>query len=74
MDIQFYTYVGEAGDLQHLLVGESQNGYKISRLCDRTYFPLFSLRRAKKKIMKEFEILTGQKPVEAPFLTPPKEG
>ena len=65
MKIHFYTYCGEAGDLQELLVGVSPSGRKVYQLFTRVgFFHLFNLRRAKKKILKEFEILTGRKSEE----------
>ena len=65
MKINFYTYCGCAGDLQAMLVGVDPGGHKVHRLYSRTGFlSLLSLRRAKKNILREFEILTGKTPVE----------
>lgn len=62
--ISFYTYCGVAGDLQGMLVGSDSTGTKVCKLYNRSIFPLWNLRRAKKKILKEFEILTGKKSTE----------
>lgn len=64
MIIKFHTFVGQAGDLQAMLIGVSQSGQRVSKLYNRAWFPLFNLKQAKKKIMKEFEILTGCTPKE----------
>lgn len=58
--ITFHVHNGLAGDLHQLLVGVDQEGRRISELFDRSTFPLWNLRRAKKKILKQFELLSGQ--------------
>ncbi len=65
MKVKFYTYCGEAGDLQGMIVAEIRGGIKFRRLFTRTgWFALWSLRRAKKKLMNQIELTTGQMPVE----------
>jgi hypothetical protein len=65
MKIKFRIFQGIAGDLQKLLIGESESGLSISRLYNDTgIFRLRNLRRAKKEILKEFELLTGKKTFE----------
>lgn len=59
-EIKFHTYNGLAGDEHELLVGVDQDGRREDELFNRCFFPIWSLRRAKKKIMKRFEIMTGQ--------------
>ena len=65
IQVKFHTYCGLAGDFHMLLVGTTEDGMRCSTLFNRACFRLFNLRRAKKRVMKEIEILTGQKPTEA---------
>ncbi len=65
MNVRFRTYCGLAGDLQELLIGETDCGISESRLYTRVgFFKLYNLRRAKKKILKHLELKTGRKPIE----------
>ena len=60
--MKFYLYTGLAGDYHQLLVGK-KNGVKVSRLYNRVaMFKTFRLRRLKKQLMAEYEILTGDTP------------
>ena len=59
--ISFRTYKGEAGDLHKLLIGTSSEGIESSQLYNYTgVFALFRLRRAKRRICKRLEIITGK--------------
>jgi hypothetical protein len=65
MDVRFKTYCGLAGDLQELLIGEAETGITESELYNCTgLFKLYSMRKAKRKILKRIELLTGRKPKE----------
>jgi len=64
LTVKFHTYCGLAGDEHQLLVGTSNTGQRVSRLYNRCIFPLRNLKRTKKKILKEFELLTGQTSIE----------
>lgn len=65
MEVTFRTYCGEAGDLQELLIGKTDSGYEYSLLIPRTgWFKLYRIRRAKKKILNQLEIITGRTPTE----------
>lgn len=65
INVYFHTYCGEAGDLQELLVARTEQGHHESELFFRYgLFANWNLRRAKHKLMKRIEILTGQKLIE----------
>lgn len=67
MKVTFRTYCGLAGDLQELLIGETAD-YRINRLIPRVgpnWYRLWRMRRAKKAILREFELITGRKHGEA---------
>lgn len=65
MKATFRTYCGLAGDLQELLVAESEQGIEVSRLIPRTgMFRYYRMKRAKKKLLKELELETGKKHTE----------
>ena len=57
--IQWYTYKGEAGDLQTMLVGNlyGQKFYQLYN--DFSPFQL-SFKLAKRKITKKFKVLTSE--------------
>lgn len=65
MKATFRTYHGLAGDLQELLIAKSDSGHEVSKL-----IPLISLfkykrmKKAKRKLLKELELLTGKKHTE----------
>jgi hypothetical protein len=62
MKAKFRTYCGLAGDLQELLIVESQTGIQEMELISRVgFFRHYRMRRAKKRLLKKLEILTGQK-------------
>jgi len=64
MRVQFRTYCGEAGDLQELLIGKNETNLEMSILIPRTgpiWYRLWRMRRAKRSILREFEVLTGIK-------------
>ncbi|HMB30623.1 MAG TPA: hypothetical protein VKN82_02230 [Desulfohalobiaceae bacterium] len=64
--VSFHTYCGLAGDLQGMLVGVDQEGYREDELYTRTgFFYYLSLCRAKRKILRRFELETGQKALES---------
>lgn len=68
MKVQFRTYCGLAGDLQELLIGENETNLEMSKLIPRTgpiWYRLWKMRRAKRFILKEFEVLTGDRHFEA---------
>jgi hypothetical protein len=63
--VQFYfSSAGIAGDPHKLLVAIDVNsGSKIMKSFNRSSpFIIFRLRRLRKKMLKEFEILCGSKP------------
>jgi len=65
MKVNFRNYQGLAGELDTLLICESICGHSISRLYSTQYpFKIFKLRFAKKRLMKEMELLTGKKITE----------
>lgn len=67
MRVQFRTYCGLAGDLQELLIGENEVGQSESVLIPRVgprWFRLCRMRRAKRSILNELEILTGERHYE----------
>jgi len=61
MKVNFRTYRGLAGDLQTLLIGEVPNDIECRLFTDGS---LLSLRYAKRKILKAFELKTGKKHIE----------
>ena len=60
MKIILRTYNGLAGDDHELLIADTEDGARFDTLFNRSWFPLWSLRKAKKKLIKEIEIITGQ--------------
>jgi hypothetical protein len=63
MNIKFRTYCGLAGDLQELLIGETDDGYSESKLIPRTgmaWYRLWRMRRAKRWIINRIELITGR--------------
>jgi len=65
MKVTFKTYCGLAGDLQELLIARSDTGVEESELIDRVgCFRHYKMIRAKKRLMKRLELLTGKKHVE----------
>jgi hypothetical protein len=63
--VNFRLYCGEAGDLQELLIAETDDGNKDSCLIYRVgIFRHFFLRRAKDKLIKRLELETGKKYTE----------
>ena len=62
MKVYFRTYCGLAGDLQELLIGESESGIEESELIPRIgWFRYRKMQRAKRRIMKRLELKTGRK-------------
>ena len=64
MQIKFRTYCGTAGDLQELLIGETNDNYSESILIPRVgpmWWRLWRMRRAKIWIINKIEIKTGRK-------------
>lgn len=67
MEVKFRTYCGLAGDLQELLIGESETNLSESILIPRigpSWYRLWRIRRAKRSILKKFEVLTGKRHYE----------
>lgn len=65
MKASFRTYRGLAGDLQELLIARSESGHEVSRLIPRVgWFRYRIMKRAKRKLLKELELLTGKKHTE----------
>lgn len=63
MKVKFHiSTAGEAGNPHKLLVGTAEDKKLESALF--TEGSLWSLKRAKRKILKKFEILTGRKHIE----------
>ena len=61
MKIYFHTYKGLAGDLQELLIGETEDGYRDDELFTVVgWFKNWNLKQAKKKILKRLELKTGR--------------
>lgn len=61
MKVEFSTYCGLAGDLQELLIAESESGIEEHELIPRTgWFRYFFLKRAKNRLCKRLEMLTGK--------------
>lgn len=68
MKVQFRTYRGLAGDLQELLIGENIEGQSKSILIPSVgprWYRLWRMRKAKRYILNELEILTGTRHHEA---------
>ena len=65
MKVTFRTYCGLAGDLQELLIAESETGIEARELIYRVgWFRHYRMKRAKKRLVKILELLTGSKHVE----------
>ena len=64
MKVKFTTYCGLAGDSQELLIAVTANGLRFSRLYNRMFFKNWNLSRAKKKLVTEIEIMTGQEVIQ----------
>lgn len=65
MKVTFRTYCGLAGDLQELIIARSDTGIEESELIYRVgWFRHYRMKRAKKRLMKRLELLTGKKHVE----------
>lgn len=63
MKINFRLYCGTAGDLQELLIGETEDGHVESKLIPRVgpvWWRLWRMRRAKRWIINRLELLTGK--------------
>lgn len=72
MRIRFRTYCGLAGDLQEMLTCEVEHDGQIVNQIDRLiprvgprWYRLWRMRRAKRSILNELEILTGERHYEA---------
>ena len=62
MKVNFRIYCGLAGDLQELLIAESETGISESELITRVgWFRHHRMRRAKKRLIKKLELRTGKK-------------
>ena len=63
MRLYFRTYCGIAGDLEELLIGETEDGrHEASRFVPRVgfnWYRLWRIKRAKKQIIDEIEINSG---------------
>lgn len=65
MKVVFRTYCGLVGDLQELLIGKSDTGVEESDLIYRVgLFRHYRMKKAKKRIIKRLELLTGKKHTE----------
>jgi len=65
MKVTFRTYCGLAGDLQELLIAKSYTGIEESKLIYRVgWFRYYRMKRAKNRLIKRLELITGQKHVE----------
>ncbi len=66
MKVNFRTYCGEPGDLQELLIAETDtSGAFATELIPRTgWFRYYRMKRAKKRLLRKLELLTGQKHIE----------
>ena len=61
MEVTFRTYQGLAGELDQMLICESEDGHKETCLYSTTgLFKLWKLRHAKKKLIRSMELLTGK--------------
>ena len=59
MKVKFRTYSGEAGNPQLLLIAKSESGHEVSELFNAVgIFSNWNLKRARKKLLKELELLT----------------
>lgn len=65
-----YTYVGEAGSLQEMLVVHLYGGKRFYVLYNRGDFRNFNLKRAYKKVVKKVKKKTGKKLI--PSVPPPE--
>lgn len=64
MKTEFRTYCGLAGDLQELLLATSEMNVTVSKLIPRIgWFKNYLKRKATRTLLKELELLTGQKHV-----------
>jgi len=60
MEVTFRQYQGLAGELDILLICESNSGHSVSRLYRHTgIFANWNLKRARRKLMRKMELLTG---------------
>lgn len=62
--MHFKTYCGTAGDLQELLIGETEDGQRESILIPKfgpMWWRLWRMRRAKRWIINRLELTTGTK-------------
>jgi len=65
MKVTFRTYCGLAGDLQELLIAKSETGIEESELIYRVgWFRYYQMKKAKNRLIKRLELLTGKKHVE----------
>lgn len=65
MKVEFRTYCGLAGDLQELLIAKSECGLEERELISRVgLFRHYRMRRAKKRLLRRLEYLTGKKHTE----------
>lgn len=61
MKVNFRQYQGLAGELDILLICESEEGHSESILYKNTgIFANWNLRRARNRLMKKMELLTGK--------------
>lgn len=62
MKVNFRLYCGEAGDLQQLLIAETEDKEQESILISRGgFFRNYFLNRSKRKLIKRLELKTGKK-------------
>lgn len=60
MRAKFRQYQGLAGELDIMLILESEEGHRVDRLYKNTgIFAYWNLKRARRKLIKEMELLTG---------------
>ena len=65
MDVKFRTYQGLAGELDQMLICESEAGHKETCLYSTAgLFKLLKLRYAKWKLIRKMELLTGKQTKE----------
>ncbi len=55
--IRFNTYIGLAGDENVLLIGEDQNGLRLSEMYNRLFFGNWNYARTRKKIINAFKMV-----------------
>jgi hypothetical protein len=61
MKAEFRTYCGEAGSLYESLIARSESGVEESTLIKRVgWFRHWRMRRAKKRLLRKLELLTGR--------------